>query len=460
MPKTVDISTIKKIYFLGIGGIGMSALAKYFLNAGVEIYGYDVTETVLTDRLEDMGMNIHYNMDPGVIPSDIDIVVYTPAIPDDHREWAAIRSMHVPILKRAEVLGLISHQHKTIAVAGTHGKTSTSALITHVLKASGMDVIAFVGGIMKNYDSNFIYGESGWMVAEADEFDRSFLHLDPDIAILNSVDPDHLDIYGNHQEMLATFRDFTMRIKEGGTLLVHQDVLQSMSQGWKKDLLERNIEMYSFGVDEGWYHASNVSIVNNRYAFDFSIGQNKILETSLQMPGRHNVSNAVAALAVSKILELDEIFVSEAIENFEGIKRRFEFIRSTEDQIVIDDYAHHPSEIDAAIKTVKNMYPDKKLTVIFQPHLFSRTRDFMQGFADSLDKADQLIAMPIYPAREKPINGISTEAMVLKMKDQKDADILNHDGVKEWIDTHKPELLLILGAGNISLIADYINENW
>lgn len=446
----MKIEDLKHVYFLGIGGIGMSALARYFRLLGKEVSGYDKTETPLTKKLVEEGMKIHYDENQDMISDDIDMVIFTPAIPSDNKEWEKIKSLGVPVKKRAEVLGMISRVYKTIAIAGTHGKTSTSSMTSCFLRSAGLDCSAFLGGIVKDFESNFVFGESDWVVVEADEFDRSFMHLTPEIAVLLSVDADHLDIYGEHEEMLKTFRDFTLQINQGGTLLLAQQVLPFIDNEWKKALLKKEIQLYSFGVNEGWYSARNVVPEDHKFAFDFYTGNEKRLRTGLSMPGDHNVSNATAALAIADKLGLDQDRLAEAVKKFKGIKRRFDFIYTSEDQSYIDDYAHHPGELKVAITAARALYKDKKLTVVFQPHLFSRTKDFLTDFAEELSKVDELILMDIYPAREKPIPGITSER-IKELIDDDGVKIMSEVEILKYIKVNKEsiEILMTLGAGNI-----------
>lgn len=455
----IRFEDVQHVYFLGIGGIGMSAIARYFRLKNKSVSGYDKRETTLTKKLEEEGMKIHYVEDPALIPDNIDMIVYTPAIPSDHKEWEALRATGLPLLKRAEVLGMLSKSYKTIAVAGTHGKTSTSSMTSYFLRGGGIDATAFLGGIVKDYESNFVFGESEWVVVEADEFDRSFMHLRPEIAVLLSMDPDHLDIYGNHDEMLKTFRDFTLQIKEGGSLLIAHDLVEQIDIEWRRELLEKKIDLYSFGVDEAWFQARNLEAKNHRFYFDFEIGGEAKLRAGLSMPGNHNVSNAAAALGVASIVGASFDEMEASIPTFKGILRRFDFIVQREDMVYIDDYAHHPTEIKAAISAARKLYPTKHLTVVFQPHLFSRTRDFMKGFAEELSKADTLLLMDIYPAREKPIEGINTES-VRKLIDKESVEILNHEEVVDYVEKEKNniELLMTLGAGDIDKVIYKIKE--
>lgn len=455
----MKIESLEHIYFLGIGGIGMSALARYFHLLGKQVSGYDKTNTPLTKKLEEEGMKIHYDENPDLISEDIDMVIFTPAIPSDNTEWEKIHALGVPVKKRAEVLGMISHSYKTIAIAGTHGKTSTSSMTSVFLRGAGIDCSAFLGGIVKDFDSNFVFGESDWVVVEADEFDRSFMHLTPEIAVLLSVDADHLDIYGAHDEMLRTFQDFTLKLKKGGKLLVAHDVLASIDEDWKKALLRNEIELYSFGVNEGWFSAQNVKPENHRFEFDFYVGSDKKCRTGISMPGNHNVSNACAAMGIADLIGLDMKQVADGVKQFQGIKRRFDFISISNEHTYIDDYAHHPSELKAAISAARKLYEGKKLTVIFQPHLYSRTRDFLEDFANELKKADQLILMDIYPAREKPIPGITSERIKDLLPDNS-VEILSENEIIEYIKKNKNsiEILMTLGAGNIDRLVEPLRK--
>ncbi len=459
LKEDIRIEHVEHVYFLGIGGIGMSAIARYFRLKNKQVSGYDKTRTTLTKTLEEEGMKIHYEENAALIPQDIDMIVYTPAIPDDHQEWEALRASGLPIFKRAEVLGMLSKSYRTIAVAGTHGKTSTSSMTSYFLRSGGIDVSAFLGGIVKDYQSNFVFGDSEWMVVEADEFDRSFMHLFPEIAVLLSMDPDHLDIYGDHREMLDTFKAFSLQVKPGGSLLVAQDLVAQIDPSWRKALLERNIAMYSFGIDAAWFKASQLKAMDHRFYFDFEVGNEKRLSAGLSMPGDHNVSNASAALGVAELVGADFEKMEQSIPAFQGILRRFDFIVQQDDLVYIDDYAHHPTEIRAAINAARKLYPSKKMTVIFQPHLFSRTRDFLEGFAKTLSAADELILMPIYPAREKPIPGVDS-GRIASLMEKKPVGIKNHQEVMEYIETevNNIELLMTLGAGDIDKVIPKIKE--
>lgn len=457
--KELHIDNIKKVYFLGVGGLGMSAIARYFLLRGVEVSGYDKTKTSLTEKLEEEGVTIHYNEDPSAIPSNLDLIVYTPAIPAEHTEWEPLIASGTPLMKRAEILGIISNSGRTIAVAGTHGKTSTSSMTTAFLRSAGKDVTGFLGGIVKDFDSNFIYGESEWVVVEADEFDRSFMHLSPEICVLLSLDADHLDIYGDHSEMLKTFQDFTMNIKEGGSLLVASPIINEINDEWRKKLLDRNVKLYSFGVEEGWFNAVNMQAKNHQFGFDFKVNEELKLHTALAMPGRHNVSNATGALGVCTLLECETEKLRKGVSAFKGIARRFDFGKQSDEQIYIDDYAHHPSELKVAIQAARELYPSKRLTAIFQPHLFSRTNDFMNEFARELAKVDDLILMEIYPAREKPMEGVTSAALRSRIE-KEEVPIWSEEKVLDYVRNKKGDLevLMTLGAGNIDRLVEPIKS--
>lgn len=450
---------IKSVYFLGVGGIGMSAIARYFLMKGVRVSGYDKTKTPLTINLENEGVAIHYSEDPSLIPNDLDLIIYTPAIPSDHKEWSALKASGVPLKKRAEVLGIISKAGRTIAVAGTHGKTSTSSMTTAFLRSAGVDVTGFLGGIVKDFQSNFVYGESEWIVVEADEFDRSFMHLNPEICVLLSLDADHLDIYGDHNEMLKTFKNFTMNIVQGGSLLIASSIVDQIDTEWRTQLLSKEIKLYSFGIEEGWYNSRNLNAENHAFGFDFKKNGLNILSTALAMPGKHNVSNATGALGVCNLLKCEAKSLANGVRSFQGIARRFDYGKKSETQVYIDDYAHHPGELKVAIQAARDLYPSKKLTAIFQPHLFSRTNDFMDDFALELAKVDHLILMDIYPAREKPMKGVTSLALRNKI-DKKNVSVLSENEVLTYVKNNKNdvEVLMTLGAGNIDRLVEPIKS--
>jgi UDP-N-acetylmuramate--alanine ligase len=441
MDDTLKISAIEKIYFVGIGGIGMSALARYFNHIGKEIYGYDKVNTVLTRKLEDEGMKIHYDDNPDKIPNGIGLVVYTPAIPKQHKElnWFIDNGFHVK--KRSEVLGMLSREKKTIAVAGTHGKTSTSSLISHILTYSGLNPTAFIGGILKNYNSNFLQGKGNWLVVEADEYDRSFHTLQPEITVLISVDPDHLDIYGDHHVMLESFRIFLEKTKNGGSVIVHKQAMKRLGDEVFEQLQKREIEIIPYDINEDESLNQWLEKIGGSYFFK----------------GQHNRENAIAAMMVGKKLMLDEAKLLEGLENFSGIKRRFEKVYESGDILYVDDYAHHPTELKAAIEAIRNSAGERQVLGIFQPHLFSRTRDFEDEFAESLDRLDEIVLLEIYPAREEPIPGVSSKNIFDKMK-SKNKFLLKKSDVIEFLTNRKIEVIVTLGAGDIDTCVPQIKK--
>jgi UDP-N-acetylmuramate--alanine ligase len=431
------------VYFLGIGGIGMSALARYFNGLGVQVSGYDKTKTLLTDQLQQEGIRIHYQDDVKQIPENIDLTIYTPAIPNNLNEFTHLKNSGIPVKKRSEVLGLITNERKTIAVAGTHGKTTVSTLIAHILKNSSIDCSAFLGGISKNYKTNLLISDqSDWMVVEADEFDRSFLQLKPEIGIITSMDADHLDIYGNLESLTSNFTQFAEQIKNNGILLI-KDGLQSNFSHLSE------IQIFTYSITEGSdFYASNIRLVNDKYCFDFIYRDKIIRDITLGIPGLINVENSVAAMAAAILAGVTEKEIKAGLPAFSGIQRRFDYQIKTEDLIYIDDYAHHPEEIKGFVNSVKKIYPDKKILGIFQPHLFSRTRDFANEFASSLEILDKIILLPIYPAREKPIEGISSELIFDKIN----SDNKSLCAKTELIDTINRstfDIILTMGAGDI-----------
>jgi UDP-N-acetylmuramate--alanine ligase len=444
----MNFSSIHKIYFIGIGGIGMSALARYFRLHGAEVHGYDRTETDLTRALVEEGMAVHYEDDVKFIPEGVDLVVFTPAVPKEHQELNWFLAHGYPVKKRAEVLGIISKAKRCIAIAGTHGKTTTSTLATHLLRACGVDATAFVGGISGNLASNFVEGKSDWVVVEADEYDRSFLHLYPEIAVINSVDADHLDIYGTASEVLETYKKFAGQVKPGGQLLLEQSI-DFQLPGSK-----------TFGIEGGNYAAKNIRMEHGYTVFDLDLpdARNEQLQLKglqLPYPGLHNVKNAAAAIAATLLAGGDPNKIPAALAGFKGVKRRFETIAKTESTVYVDDYAHHPAELEATIEAARMLYPNRKITGIFQPHLFTRTRDFANEFATALDKLDECILLPIYPARELPIEGITSEMLLQKMA-AKHKQIIQKNELIAYLKNKKNnndlDLLITMGAGDIDTL--------
>ena len=433
------------IYLLGIGGIGMSALARYYHSLGYSIAGYDHTPSPLTRQLEHEGMAIHYEDEPNLLPALIDFVIYTPAVPKDLKEFEALRQRNLPILKRAEALGHISEHHFTLAIAGTHGKTTTTAMTAHILHACGKDTTAFIGGIANNFDSNLLLGKGtkSLLVVEADEFDRSFLRLQPNVSVINSIDADHLDIYGDMSYLLASFNEFAS--------LTQQQLIVKEGLDIKADHIIR------FGFGEGCDYRAEIKHTEKGMT-DFCIfGEGQVTEIHLPMAGAHNVLNATAAFVASRQVGIAASDIAQALATFKGVKRRFDIRVNNERHCYIDDYAHHPEEIRACLKAVRASYPTQRLTLVFQPHLFSRTRDFMADFASVLSMADELILLDIYPAREKPIEGITSEALLEKVM-MNDKRCCSKAELLSLIDREKPELLVTMGAGDIDRFVEPLEK--
>lgn len=452
----MKIQDIKKIYFVGIGGIGMSALARYFNEKKVAVFGYDKTETTLTKKLVNEGMKIHYDDDISQIPEGVDLVVYTPAIPSTHGELNFFLKNNFPIKKRSEVLGIISRSQKTIGVAGTHGKTSTSSILTWLLKVGGVDCTAFLGGIPNDFKSNFIKGKSDWVVIEADEYDRSFLQLNPDISIILSMDPDHLDIYGDAATMQKAFFDYAAKTKNGGFVFV--------KDGLRMPFNKVGINYGQFGIESGSYCAEQVRVEGGHFVFDYKSPIENIDNIKFTLPGKHNVENATAAIAVAQQLGVSGESVKKALATFKGIERRFERIFDKNGVVYIDDYAHHPSELNVAIEAARMLFSSKqnggkgkKITGIFQPHLFSRTLDFVDKFAAELDELDEVILMDIYPAREQPMEGVTSNIIFEKMKNPNKV-LVTKDTLMEVLKNRNVEILLTLGAGDIGTFVQPIKD--
>lgn len=448
----MNLSEVRHIYFLGIGGIGMSALARYFHRRGKRVSGYDKTPSDLTRALESEGMSVHYEDVPDQLPADIDLVVLTPAIPKDHREWAALREKNIPIKKRAEVLGMISRDAVCLAVAGTHGKTTTTTLLAHLLRSGGVDCNAFLGGIAVNYGTNYLSGSSDIVVVEADEYDRSFLQLNPSGLIVTAIDPDHLDIYGDADSMRNTYEDFIHQVQAHGTLIIKEGLNLKLGEG-------SSIHATTYGWKNTPNRIENVRVKDGFFVFDYHGEKAVMKDLWFAMPGRHNAENATAAISLALAYGASESGIREGLKNFKGIKRRFEFVVRNDKQVLIDDYAHHPEELKAAISAAKELYPDKKITGMFQPHLFSRTRDFEGGFAESLSMLDELILLDIYPARELPIEGVSSSRLLEKIKCNTQ-QLLSKEAALDYLIAQKPEVLLVLGAGDIDRLVEPIRKGW
>lgn len=448
----MNIDNIKYVYLIGIGGIGMSGLARYFNHLGYRVEGYDKTETALTRQLEEEGIRIVYKDDPSTVPGEVlnnlegTLVIYTPAIPKDSKIIRVFQEKGHGLHKRSEVLGLLSAQKYTIAIAGTHGKTTTSTMVAHILTDSGFPCSAFLGGIATNYNTNALFSDSEVMVVEADEFDRSFLTLHPDIAIVTSMDADHLDIYGSHEQLKDSFRLFIDQVKGTGVRIVHEGL--DLPSDWV------------YGMNSGTLiHASNVRIINGEFYFDYHQGGERIEDIRLGIAGGHNVENAVAAIAASRAYGVPNESIKKSLASFKGIKRRFQYIVKNERHIYIDDYAHHPTELAACLDAVNSIYPNKKLTVVFQPHLFSRTRDFVDDFAAVLsnDQIDKLILLPIYPAREEPIEGVDSEWLLGKVT-LGEKQLMSPEEALAYVEKEMPELVVTVGAGDIDRLVKPIEQ--
>lgn len=456
----MTLKNYKYIYFLGIGGIGMSALARWFNVNGFEVAGYDKTPTVLTGALQKEGIKVHFEDDVQQIPVHFKnnkaetLVILTPAIPANHTEWNFLKENDFLIQKRSQVLGLLASGMFTIAVAGTHGKTTTSSMVAHLLRNAGVNCTAFLGGITQNYGTNMLLNEPTsdlskvLCVVEADEFDRSFLTLFPNIAIVTSTDADHLDIYGDHSSVLDSFGAFVSQIKPDGLFLM-QTSLELTSKAKAK--------VADYGLNQGQYHAENVRIENACFVFDFVYPAGRIDAISMLQPGFHNIENAVAAAAAGLAVGLSPEQIKAGLSSFGGVKRRFEYYLKTDDKVLIDDYAHHPTEVAAFLKSIKALYPDRNVTAIFQPHLFSRTKDFAKEFAESLSLADSLILLDIYPARELPIEGV-TSAIIFENVNCKDKLMCSKEQLLDVLKNKTTDVVVTIGAGDIDKYIEGVKQ--
>ncbi len=452
----IHINDIKAVYFIGIGGIGMSAIARYFKFLGRQVSGYDRTETAITRQLEKEGIAIHYTEDVDGLPKEVDYVVYTPAIPKDNKELVFYQSNRYHVVKRSDILKVITSDTFNICIAGTHGKTTTSTMVAHLLRDSGRGCNAFLGGISANYNTNFWSSENNICVVEADEYDRSFLKLSPDMAIVTSMDADHLDIYDTAENVKDAFRQFAQKIKPGGLLV-------------KKFGLDRGMQAgrtcsYSLQNDSADIYASNIRIHDGGYEFDAVLGETRIEGLRLNMGGMHNVENMMAAIAVAHDLGIEPEKIRSAVAGFKGVRRRFEYIIRQRDLVFVDDYAHHPEELKALINGVKALFPGRRCTLIFQPHLFTRTRDFSAEFAEVLGRVDNVILLPVYPARELPIEGVTSD-MILREIDLENKVVYTREQLIGWVkkfalirDSEFGEVLVTAGAGDIDKLVEVIKN--
>lgn len=448
----MNLNQIQNVYFIGIGGIGMSALARYFKFIGKQVSGYDKTPSMLTNELIESGIDIHFEDNINLIPTDYyvenTLVIYTPAVPKTHSEWNYFVERHFEVKKRAEVLGIISKDTFCFAVAGTHGKTTTSSILGHILFQSGADVTAFIGGIVENYNSNLIGSGKTVTVVEADEFDRSFLHLRPDIACVTSMDADHLDIYGTSDAIEASFREFASKVEDKNNLFITKEL---------------PLEGVQCAVNEdAAYKAFNIRIEDGAYVFDVQTPSEIMKDLRFGLPGRHNLMNGLMAIAMAKTYGTPTDSIAKAIASFNGIRRRFSYQIKSENLVYIDDYAHHPTEINAVHQAVRELYPGRKVLAIFQPHLFSRTRDFVDGFASSLSQFDEVFLMDIYPARELPMEGVTSEWLLGKMTNSNKKIVAKEDLLGEIKASDAP-IIVTIGAGDLGemvpSIKKVLNEN-
>lgn len=449
-------NNIKAVYFLGAGGIGMSALERFFLSRGIAVGGYDKTPSELTKQLEKEGVAIHYNDDINLIPDifkdkNSTLIVYTPAIPESHKEFNYFKDNGFELQKRAQVLGTITHSLKGLCVAGTHGKTTTTSMIAHILHNSNIGCNAFLGGILKNINTNYIGStKSDYVVIEADEFDRSFHHLTPYISVITATDADHLDIYGTKEAYLESFAHYSSLIQD--TLLIHTGLEL-------KPRLREGVKMLTYGREAGDYHASNIRIGNGRIIFDFISPINNVKDIELGVPVSINIENSIAAMAVAQMCGATSDDLKNGILTFQGVDRRFDFKIKNDNLVLLSDYAHHPKEIEQCVKSLKEVFNGRKISTIFQPHLYTRTRDFYQDFADALSLFDEIILTEIYPARELPIKGVTSNLIYDNIKLGVEKHLINKKDVLSFVKNKDFDVLVILGAGDLENMIDEIGKN-
>lgn len=443
-----NLDNIRSVYFVGAGGIGMSALLRYFLGKGYNVGGYDKTPSELTERLIEEGALIHYEENVELIQDcfkdkDSTLVVYTPAIPSEHKELVYFRENGFEIEKRAQVLGFLTNKHKGLCVAGTHGKTTTSTMVAHILHQSHVDCNAFLGGISKNYGTNYILSDtSDYVVIEADEFDRSFHWLRPWTTVITATDPDHLDIYGTKEAYLESFRKYTTLIQTGGALIIHKDLEM------KADVQE-GVTVYEYSRTEGDFHAENIRIGNGEIFFDFVSPKGVVKDVQLGVPVSINIENGVAAMALAQLAGATDEELREGMRSFRGVDRRFDFKLKTENIVFLSDYGHHPKEIEQSVKSIRELYADKKIAAIFQPHLYTRTRDFYQDFANALSLLDEVFLCDIYPAREEPIPGVTSQLIYDRLRPGIEKYLIHKEQILDVVKKGGFDVLISLGAGDI-----------
>lgn len=453
----MELKDIKAVYFVGAGGIGMSALARYFIHRGLVVAGYDRTPSDLTRQLEKEGMVIHYEERVDEIPQacrdrESCLVVYTPAVPATHKELVFFREHQFEIKKRSQVLGLLTDHHKGLCVAGTHGKTTTSAMCAHIMHQSSIDCNAFLGGISKNYGTNYLLStQSDYVVIEADEFDRSFHWLHPWMTVITATDPDHLDIYGTKEAYLESFRHYTELIKKGGALILHTGLEMTPN-------VQEGVKTYSYSRDEGDFHAENVRIERGEITFDFVSPIENVKDVRLGQPIPINIENGVAAMAMAQLAGCSASELRYGMETYRGVDRRFDFKIRTDKMVFLSDYAHHPKEIYQSAKSLRELYHDRKITAIFQPHLYTRTRDFYKEFADALSQLDEVVLTEIYPAREEPIPGVTSELIYDNLKPGVKKQMIKKADVLSFVRSHDFDVLVVLGAGDLDNMVPQITR--
>ena len=444
---SMEIKNIKSVYFIGAGGIGMSAIARFFIKKGLVVAGYDKTPSTLTSQLEREGMLIHYEENVNEIPfvckqKETCLVVYTPAIPENHKELKYFRENGFEIQKRAQVLGTLTRQHKGLCVAGTHGKTTTSTMCAHILHQSHLDCNAFLGGISKNYGTNYILSDSDFVVIEADEFDRSFHWLSPYMTVITSTDPDHLDIYGTKEAYLESFRHYTELIQPQGALIIHRDLEM-------KENLPAGVRRFDYALNEGDFHAENIRIENGEITFDFVSPIESVSDIELGQPVPINIENGIAAMAMAQLAGCTAKELRIGMKTYDGVERRFDFKIKTPELVFLSDYAHHPKEILQSARSIRELYKNRKITAIFQPHLYTRTRDFYQDFADALSWLDEVVLTEIYPAREQPIEGVTSQLIYDRLRPGIEKQMIQKSNVIQFVRNHSFDVLIVLGAGDL-----------